>query len=135
MGTLTSSNSNSVRISRSPINVYKLCAMATPEYSGPLLPSKLCSHRRLRVGFTKSLFYRATRFLHHSTNIKAGTSVKLIQRPYPDPRVYRNAVKSLSALCVLWSADLSEFATRRSKLFLINCETTPRVSSQHYNEF
>jgi hypothetical protein len=82
--TLTSNNSDSVHTSLSPIFLYKLCSIATPKHSEPLLPENYVRIVALSPDLWTVSIYSATEFLHHSSTIELLSLLKLIKRVIPE---------------------------------------------------
>ena len=78
MGTLTSSNLDSVHTSIFLIILYKPYAVAALEHWRPLPPRKLRSPATLPPRLCRASFHRITEFLHRSTTIELFSPFKLI---------------------------------------------------------
>jgi hypothetical protein len=71
MGTLTSSNSNSMHASVFLIVLYKSCAVTTPIYTrDPPTKKIIIASSPSRLILRRASFHGVTGFLHHSTTIK-----------------------------------------------------------------
>lgn len=112
MGTLTLSISNSVHTSISPIFIYTLCSVATPEHSEPLLLKYYGRIVALASNLRKVSFYSATELLYHNSTIKLLSLVILVKGSYPSFKAYNHARKSSSALWLLWYANSCKVAAQ-----------------------
>ena len=114
IGTLTLNILKSVYTLRSLIIFYKSCSIATPEHSKPLLLKNHIHIIALMPDLQRVTFYSATEFLHHSSTTELLLSLIYIKRSYPSSKALPLYGKSLSALWLLWSANLYKIATRIS---------------------
>src|SRR4051812_29141806 len=81
-GTLTSSNSDSVRASVSVIVLYKSCTVAIPEHVELLSPKNYVRVVAFPPNLQRAFFYCRTDFLPHSTTIKLLPLLILITGSY-----------------------------------------------------
>ncbi len=101
MGTLTLSISNSVHTSVSPIFLYKLCSVAIPEHSEPLLLENCVRIVALAPDLRTVPIYSTIEFLYHSSTTELLSLLILIKGFYPSFKAYYHAEKSLSALWLI----------------------------------
>ena len=106
-GTLTLSNYNSAHTSSFTIILYKSCAVATFEHSGPLLPINYVCIVAFAPNSQRASFYSVTMSLHYSTTIKLLPLTILILGSY----------LSLRALLRWWEVIISivSAVARKSK--------------------
>lgn len=98
IGTLTLGNSESIHTLTFAIALYKSCARATPEHSGPLQPINYVRIVALAPNSQRASFHGGIVFLHHGTTIKLSPVLILIKGSYP----------SLSASLRCWEVIISQ---------------------------